>query len=273
MDTDEKTYLADRCFDITGMLQERKDDDDAPAEGGQDEALGPAETEAGGAVIRSRGVPEGETGAADGEKDDAGEPAEELSCGEQDDAEVINGGQEDSGMIGSNRARVALIRHEVFVYGGDIIRSDRFEKARTVSHHIKYTVAVHSVEVAMYALLLARWLNRHHITHKVNERDLVRAALLHDIGMTEDSVHSSPSYRRAFSHPKEGNRIARDEFHLNQIQLNAIRRHMWPIGIIPPRHVIGWILTVADNMSSFNEGLNMLKARMRRNRRKNSGGR
>lgn len=161
------------------------------------------------------------------------------------------------------RSGVREIRRTVFSYGSDIIKSDRFRKAQHVSHHIKFTVAVHSVEVAMYALLILRALKRRHLAPKVDERDLVRAALLHDIGMTNDEVHDSPSYKKAFSHPREGLRIARDEFHLNKIQLNAIQRHMWPIGIIPPHHLTGWILTTADHMSSFNEGMAMLKAKLR----------
>ena len=168
--------------------------------------------------------------------------------------------------INEKRERIRAIRREVLAYGDDIIHSDRFEKAKHVSHHIKFTVAIHSVEVAMYALLIVRALKRRHLATKVDERDLVRAALLHDIGMTNDQVHDSPSYKKAFSHPKEGLRIARDEFHLNKIQLNAIHRHMWPIGIIPPQHITGWILTMADNMSSFNEGTAMLKEKLRKRR-------
>lgn len=166
--------------------------------------------------------------------------------------------------IRENKERIKKIRREVFSYGDDIIHSDRFRKAKHVQHHIEYTVAVHSMEVAMYALLIARSLKRHNLLHKLDERDLVRAALLHDIGMTEDAVHDSPSYKKAFSHPREGLRIARDEYKLNKLQLNAIQRHMWPIGIIPPTHVIGWILTAADNMSSFNEGVAMLKEKIHR---------
>lgn len=168
---------------------------------------------------------------------------------------------------------VAKIRNEVFKYGDDIIRSDRFQKAKHVRHHIQYTVAQHSVEVAMYALLITRWLKHYKIGRKINEEDMVRAALLHDIGMTNDDVHDSPSYKKAFSHPLEGLRIARDEFHLNPIQLDAIKRHMWPIGIIPPSHLIGWILTTADNLSSLNEGLAMAKGKIRKIREKRSRGR
>lgn len=162
------------------------------------------------------------------------------------------------------RRDIIALRHEIFKLGDDIIPSEKFQKARHVPHHIHYTVAAHSVEVAIYALLITRWLKRHHAAKRFSEKDIVRAALLHDIGMTNDAVHDSPSYRKAFSHPKEGHRIARDIFHLNEIQLNAIRRHMWPIGIVPPSHIMGWILVAADNMSSFNEAASMIKAKMKR---------
>lgn len=163
-----------------------------------------------------------------------------------------------------NKRDINALRQEVFSLGDDIIHSESFEKAKHVQHHIHYTVAAHSVEVAVYALLILRWLKSHNAAQKVSEKEIVRAALLHDIGMTNDAVHDSPSYRKAFSHPKEGHRIARDVFHLNKTQLNAIRRHMWPIGIIPPSHIMGWILVMADNMSSFNEATAMLKSKMKR---------
>lgn len=180
---------------------------------------------------------------------------------------LINNDKAAIDQIKDNKEQITEIRRQVFSYGADIIKSDRFKKAKRVQHHINYNVAVHSVEVAMYALLIVRCLKKHHLAKRLDERDLVRAALLHDIGMTNDAVHGSPSYKKAFSHPREGFRIARDEFHLNKAQLKAIKYHMWPVGIIPPSNVIGWILTTADNMSSFNEGMSMLRNKFRHNKK------
>lgn len=187
------------------------------------------------------------------------------------DAEEIDGntGTTDLLAVDNNKHNISEIRNEVLDIGDDIIHSARFRKAGRVQHHIKFTVAQHSMEVAMYALLISRWLKNRGV--RISEEDTVRAALLHDIGMTEDAVHDSPSYKKAFLHPREGHRIARDEFHLNKVQLNAIHRHMFPIGIVPPKHVMGWVITFADNMSSFNEGLAILKARARRIRKRQHG--
>lgn len=143
------------------------------------------------------------------------------------------------------------LKKEILRLGGDIVKSDRFQKAWKISHHVRYNVAVHSLEAACYALRIARWLKRRGIN--VNEEDAVRAALLHDIGMTEDRVSSSPSYMKAYSHPRAGYRIAKEEFHANKVQLEAIKRHMWPICVLPPLHLIGWIVLTADKASASRE--------------------
>lgn len=137
--------------------------------------------------------------------------------------------------------------------GGDIISSERFVKAKDVPHHSRDgNIATHSLETAGYALRMARWLNRHGIT--VSEEDAVRASLLHDVGMTEDDVFLSPSRVKAHLHPREGARIAREEFGANRKQTDAIRHHMWPVCcIVPPQSVEGFIVTAADKLCSLNE--------------------
>ena len=136
--------------------------------------------------------------------------------------------------------------------GGDILTSERFAKARRVPHHNAHcNIARHCSETAGYALVFARWLSRHGV--ETSERDVVRAALLHDIGMTEDAVFLSPSRKKAISHPLEGARIARDEFGANEAQVDAILYHMWPIGFVVPHHTTGWIVLSADKYCSARE--------------------
>ena len=144
------------------------------------------------------------------------------------------------------------VKREVRRIGGDIITSARFEKARSVPHHSKSgNIAHHSLETAGYALMLSRWLEQHGV--HVNERDAVRASLLHDIGMTEDEVFHSPSRVKARTHPREGVRIAREEYGANEAQLHAIRHHMWPVFATHPRSIEGWIVSAADKCCSIHE--------------------
>ena len=146
---------------------------------------------------------------------------------------------------------------DVLSMGEDIVSSERFAKARLVIHHNKsHNIAAHSVNCAVCALRIARWLARHGVS--VNERDAVRAALLHDIGMTEDEVFHSPSPVKARTHPREGERIAREEFGANDVQLDAIRHHMWPLCLVPPQSVEAWVVMAADKRCSMREALSIV---------------
>ncbi len=133
--------------------------------------------------------------------------------------------------------------------GDDILKSSRFEKAKNVTHHKKTSVAEHSKKTAEYGTRICQWLERHNVN--VNEEDVVRACLLHDIAMTDDRVHSSVSWKKAYRHPKRGMQIAEEEYKANDVQLNAIRRHMWPICIIPPKSIEGWVVVAADKCCSI----------------------
>lgn len=149
--------------------------------------------------------------------------------------------------------RKGALERDVMRIGGDIVHSDRFAKAWGVPHHSKEkgNVALHSLMTARYALAISQWLMRRGIT--VNMEDVVRASLLHDIAMTEDEVYSSPSRVKAHTHPREGSRIAQEEFGANDVQADAIMRHMWPIGHVPPHSTEGWVLVAADKCCSVRE--------------------
>ena len=151
------------------------------------------------------------------------------------------------------------LQHDVMRLGGDIVESERFAKAKDVVHHSKErSIQLHSYRTAMVALAFAKWLGRCGVA--INEADVVRASLLHDIGMTVDEVSASPSYRKAFSHPREGTRIAREEFGANGTQADAIAHHMWPIGLVPPRTREGWVVLAADKACSVSEAAGIARA-------------
>lgn len=157
------------------------------------------------------------------------------------------------------------VKRDVLMIGGDIVDSERFSMARRVPHHRgKHNVAEHSLETAGNALKISRWLNRHGVA--VSETDAVRASLLHDIGMTEDDVFSSPSHVKAVSHPRESSRIAVEEFGANDVQASAILHHMWPIATSRPHGAVDWVVTFADKRCSANEFKRDVKTTLARKR-------
>lgn len=154
------------------------------------------------------------------------------------------------------------IVRDVLALGGDIVSSARFAKAGGVAHHGRdLDIATHSTNTALRALQIARWLEGRGVP--VDERDVVRAALLHDIGMTEDEVLLSPSPVKARSHPREGARIAREEYGANDVQAEAIEHHMWPLCLVPPQSVVAWVVTAADKRCSVQEAASMVLSALR----------
>ncbi len=136
-------------------------------------------------------------------------------------------------------------------YGGDILESERFKRAEQVTHHGTTSVAQHSIDVARYALMLC--IEQKKQGKKVSRRDVVRAALLHDIGMTDDDISNMVSARKTYAHPVRSALIARKEYGANLIQVDAIRKHMWPLYAMPPSFTAGWILIDADKFCSVRE--------------------
>ena len=149
------------------------------------------------------------------------------------------------------RIRSRQERREALARWADIRRSKRFQKAENIQHHKETNVAAHSEETAMYGKRICGWLKRHHVD--VSEEDVVQACLLHDIGMTDDDISDCSSWKKAYRHPERGEEIARNEYNANEKQCNAIRRHMWPICVIPPKSIEGWVVIAADKFCSVHE--------------------
>ena len=141
--------------------------------------------------------------------------------------------------------------------GADILESERFKRAWSTRHHMKTNIARHSLAVTEYALHLYE---QGHYPH-TDIRDVVRACLLHDIGMTDEVIHNSVSFMKAYSHPRRSAEIAAKEYGANRVQVDAILHHMWPICIIPPCTPVGWLLLRADKKCSRKDVVKYLKKR------------
>ena len=164
----------------------------------------------------------------------------QISSGSQD---ILKGW-----MIMSKKHNYSRIINKI---GEDIISSDRFQDARQITHHGTENVAEHSLRVAEQACEIALLLKKHGVD--VDLTDVIRGSLLHDIGMTDRDVNEAPAPSKAYKHPEHGARIASAEFHANEVQEQAVKRHMWPINVIPPTHTAGWVIIAADKIVSMKE--------------------
>ncbi len=117
----------------------------------------------------------------------------------------------------------------------------------------------HSLRVARTAVSITRGLKI-----RVNERDLIRGALLHDyFGYDWHHKKIGPKeiiqfYKmHGFTHPATALKNAERDFELTNRQRDIIKKHMWPLTIKPPACREAWIVTFADKLCSLSETLHL----------------
>jgi uncharacterized protein len=87
----------------------------------------------------------------------------------------------------------------------------------------------------------------------VDERALVRGALLHDYFLYDWHV-SDPSHRlHGFTHPGTACRNAIRDFGIGPVEQNMVRHHMFPLTPAPPTCREAVILCLADKVVATRE--------------------
>ena len=138
----------------------------------------------------------------------------------------------------------------------DILQSSNFRMTKGHIQHGKMTVNNHCVNVAKYSLALSQKL---HI--RCNERELIRGALLHDYFLYDWHVgdYRKPHKLHGFYHPGRALANASKEYELTDREKEIIKKHMWPLTIVPPTCREAWIVTTADKWCSLMETFHIHK--------------
>lgn len=141
-------------------------------------------------------------------------------------------------------------------YGRDILESRNFRKTKKFIQHGNMTVNAHCINVAKYSLAISEKL---HIP--VDKRKLIRGALLHDYFLYDwhDDEHNKFYRLHGLKHPKIALRNASAEYHLSEQEKDIIKKHMWPLTIVPPMCREAWVVTCADKWCSLMETLKIHK--------------
>ena len=142
-------------------------------------------------------------------------------------------------------------------HASDILNSDNFNSTKRHLQHGSMTVHKHCMDVARYSLLLNNKLGL-----KCNKHDLIRGALLHDYFLYDwhDKEYLSQRKRlHGFWHPGIALRNAEKEYKLNDTQREIIKKHMWPLSVVPPTCREAWVVTAADKYCSLMETVGLHK--------------
>ena len=138
----------------------------------------------------------------------------------------------------------------------DILHSENFQKTR---HHIQHgTMPVyrHCLDVAKQSIQINTALGL-----GCSERDLIRGALLHDYFLYDWHDKNRENYQKlhGFYHPGIALKNARKEYHLTRREEDIIKKHMWPLTVVPPLCREAWVVTAADKYCSLLETLKIRK--------------
>jgi len=141
-------------------------------------------------------------------------------------------------------------------HADDILRSEQFRSSRGNIQHGSISVQRHSIDVAKQSLLMAKAL---HIS--VNEKELVRGALLHDYFLYDwhDKARDDYNGLHGFYHPGIALKNAMRDFDLTKREQDIIKKHMWPLTPFVPMYRESWIVTMADKYCSTLETLKFRK--------------
>ena len=146
--------------------------------------------------------------------------------------------------------------YRVLVYfGKDILNSPGFRTSDSFVQHGSVSVRRHSLNVALTALKMS-----HALPIEVEEKDVVRGALLHDYFLYDwHLVKIRPGnilrfyQMHGFTHPATALCNAQKDFALSLREQDIIRKHMWPLTVKPPVCREAWIVTFADKYCSLLE--------------------
>ena len=138
----------------------------------------------------------------------------------------------------------------VRLHGQDILTSPGMRLQRQHMQHGRVSVFEHSLAVALMCVKLSRALRL-----RVNERALVRGALLHDYFLY-DWHEPDPSHRwHGFFHPQTALKNAERDFSVGDTERDMIAHHMFPLVPRPPRCRESALLCLADKLCALRETL------------------
>lgn len=159
--------------------------------------------------------------------------------------------------------KISKYQNIILKHGEDILSSEGMKIEKKCVQHGIYSVYDHSLFVTSMCLSIA-----YQFKIKVNERALVRGALLHDYFLYDWHEPIKRNRIHGFTHPAAALHNAQKEFELGKIEKNMIHRHMFPLTPIPPKYRESVILCIADKICATYETADGFKRRIAKKFRK-----
>ena len=123
-----------------------------------------------------------------------------------------------------------------------------FDETAEYIQHGDTSCMRHTVAVAYYSYMFVKKFGI-----RCNIDELIRGALLHDYFLYDWHKRKLREGLHGFTHPKTALENASRDFSLTDTEKNIIERHMFPLTLIPPATVEGWVVCLVDKACSTYE--------------------
>jgi len=133
----------------------------------------------------------------------------------------------------------------------DLIAHEKVWSMDKFIQHANVSCLEHSFNVSYVSYLICK-------RFKLDYSSAARGGLLHDFflynwhGTGIKNLHS-------FKHPGIALKNADKYFELNNIEKDIIKKHMWPLTVVPPMHVEAYIVMLVDKYCAIMEVLRISK--------------
>jgi uncharacterized protein len=123
---------------------------------------------------------------------------------------------------------------------GDIYNSPQLQKLENFEQHLKINRLQHIRSVAFLSFLVSRKLG-------LNYKETARAATMHDLFYYDWHENDLSHKLHGLRHPKFA---LNNAFYLcgtlTKREQDIIKRHMWPLTLIPPKYPESYVVTMMD---------------------------
>lgn len=132
----------------------------------------------------------------------------------------------------------------------DVLNNSEFQKRKNYAHHGDITVYEHSLKVSYLAYKISQKMKN------VKTTDIAIGGLLHDFYYNpwpEDHVKRKFLEMHCFVHASEALQNSKEYFSdfLDDVVEDIIKKHMFPLNIVPPKYKEAWLISLVDKIVSL----------------------
>ena len=132
-------------------------------------------------------------------------------------------------------------------YMDELLADEKIQRMSQFIQHGETTCLMHCKTVAYYSVA---FVNRFNI--KVDMKSLIRGALLHDYFLY-DWHEQQLSNLHGFRHPGIALKNATRDYELTKIEMDIIRKHMFPLTLSLPMYRETWVVCLMDKYCTLRE--------------------